>query len=163
MYWYNKLMLTLSQMLVRLVVAILVGAIIGVERESTRKEAGVKTSIMVSAGAAIFTMIGLMLPYVISGDGDIGEILARNSGFLTVIANIVVGIGFLGAGIILKTERRVHGLTTAAVIWVAAAIGVLAGLGLYAFAFSSTLILSGLIYLLRKIDIEEKIKDNSSP
>lgn len=145
-------------MLIRLAAAIVLGAIIGIERESIRKEAGLKTSIMVSSGAAIFTIIGLVLPFIVSSPENLDEVIARNSGFLSVIANIVVGIGFLGAGIILKTERRVHGLTTAAVIWVAAAVGVLSGLGLFAFAGASTVILFGLIYFLRKSDIEDRIQ-----
>lgn len=150
-------MLDFEQMLLRLALAIVLGALIGLERELVGKEAGLKTSILVSAGSAIFTIIGLSLPYIISSPTNIDEVLARNSGFLTVIANIVVGIGFIGAGVILKTGHRVHGLTTAAIIWVCAAIGILSGLGLYAFATSSALILTGLIYVLRKFSLEEKI------
>lgn len=149
-------MLDFQQMLIRLLIAVALGSVIGLERELVGKEAGIRTSMLVSAGAAVFSIIGLQLPYIIA-QGNVADILARNSGFLTVIANIVIGVGFLGAGIILKTERRVHGLTTAAVIWVAAAIGVLAGIGLIKFAVVSTLILSGLLYFLRKISLEEKV------
>ena len=70
----------------------------------------------------------------------------------------VVGIGFLGAGIILKTEERVHGLTTAAVIWVTAGIGVLAGLGLAIFATTATIFIAGLLYVLRKLGVTDRIR-----
>ena len=89
------------------------------------------------------------------------EVLARNSGFLTVIANIVVGIGFLGAGIIIKTEERVHGLTTAAVIWAVAAVGTLAGIGLLEFAAATAIIFSGLLYILRKARVVEKLNPDN--
>lgn len=143
-------------MLLRLVVAIALGSLIGLERELIGKEAGVKTSILVSAGSAIFTLVGISLPYLVE-QGNLNDVLAHNGGYLSIIANIVVGIGFLGAGIILKNERKVHGLTTAAVIWVAAGIGILAGLGLFEFAATATVILSGLIFILRKASLVERL------
>lgn len=143
-------------MLLRLVVAIALGSLIGLERELIGKEAGVKTSILVSAGSAVFTLIGISLPYVVAQD-NVQDILARNGGYLAIIANIVVGIGFLGAGMILKNEHRVHGLTTAAVIWFAAGIGILAGLGLFEFAAASTVIITGLLFVLRKTSLAERI------
>jgi len=79
-----------------------------------------------------------------------------------VIANIVVGIGFLGAGIILKTRERVHGLTTAAVVWVAAAVGTLVGLGLVKFALISAVLMTGLLYLMRKFGLYEHVRPNQS-
>ena len=133
-------------MLTNFGVAIVLGALMGLEREMVGKEAGIRTSIMVAGGAAIFSLIALNLPYIITAEtGEVTEVLARNSGFLTVIANIVVGIGFLGAGIIIKTEERVHGLTTAAVIWAVAAVGTLAGIGLLEFAAATAIIFSGLL------------------
>ncbi len=147
-------MFTFSQMMVNLVVAILLGALMGLERELVGKEAGIRTSMTVAAGAALFTMVGLSLPYLISNSPDvITQVLERNSGFLAAIGNVVVGIGFLGAGIIIKTENRVHGLTTAAVIWATAAIGIVAGLGLLKFALVATVIIAGMLYLTRRIDI----------
>ena len=152
-------MLDFSQMIFRLVLALILGAAIGFERYLSGKEAGVRTSMMVSAGAAIFSVIALTLPYLVAPSPEqIPEIIARNGGFLAVIANIVVGIGFLGAGIILKTEERVHGLTTAAVIWVTAGIGVLAGLGLAIFATTATIFIAGLLYVLRKLGVTDRIR-----
>lgn len=114
----------------------------GLERELVRKEAGIRTGMMVSAGAAIFSIVALELPYIVAGNGaDPSQIVVGNGGYLNIIANIVIGIGFLGAGIIIKTQEHVHGLTTAAVIWATAAIGVLAGLGLFTFAIATAIIL----------------------
>lgn len=147
-------MLTFEEMIFRLFVAIILGAIVGVEREYIGKEAGIRTDIMVAAGAAIFSMVSITLPYIVAiSPENLPDVIARNSGFLGVIANIVVGVGFLGAGIIVKQGTHVHGLTTAATVWFAAAIGVLAGVGLVKFAFASTAIIVLLLVLLRHINI----------
>ncbi len=152
-------MLTFSQMLTRLVVAMLLGFIIGLERERVGKEVGVRTAMTVSAGAALFSITGLMLPYIVATSVDnLSEVIARNGGFFNVIANIVVGIGFLGAGIIIKNEDRVHGLTSAAVVWLTASVGVLAGIGLLKFATAATLIMVITLYILRKLNVAEKVR-----
>lgn len=150
-------MLDFPQMIVRLALALVLGALIGIEREAVgKKEAGIRTTMLVSGGAAIFAMIGILLPYIVSPSADeLPDVIARNSGFLGVIANIVVGIGFLGGGIIIKNQEHVHGVTTAALIWVAAAIGILAGIGLFAFAVTATVILAGLLYLLRDVKVRK--------
>lgn len=152
-------MITLEQMLINLIIALALGAFIGLERELARKEAGIRTAMLVCGGAAIFSMVALILPYIITtnSQGNLSDVLARNSGFLTIIANIVVGIGFLGAGIIIKTKEHVHGLTTAADIWMASAIGVLVGIGLSSFAVAATAIVVLLLFILRKAKISEKI------
>lgn len=152
-------MISLGQMLINLVLAMALGAFIGLEREMAGKEAGIRTSMLVSGGAAIFTIIALSLPYIITAHAPntLDDVIARNSGFLTVIANIVIGIGFLGAGIIIKTKEHAHGLTTAADIWMASSIGVLVGLGLSTFAIAATAIVVLLLFILRKARISEKI------
>ena len=150
-------MLSLEDMIIRLVVALVLGVLVGLERELIGKEAGIRTAMLVSGGAALFSMVALELPYIVSvSTGNLADVIARNSGFLGVIANIVVGIGFLGAGIIMKHESRVHGLTTAAVIWVTAAIGVLVGIGLIPFATISAVIIAVLLYILRGINVGPK-------
>ncbi len=152
-------MLSLETMVVRLVVALVLGIIIGIERELVGKEAGMRTTMLVSSGAALFAMAGLALPYIVSPDPSLtGEIIARNSGFLAVIANIVVGIGFLGAGIIIKNQERVHGLTTAAVVWMTAAIGMLAGIGLWQFAGVATIIIVIILYILRRVNLADRVR-----
>ena len=118
-------------MLARLVVAVVLGGIIGYEREQAAKPAGVRTHGMVCLGAALFTVISLY------GFGKTGD-PAR------VAAQIVSGIGFLGAGLILRQRGNVLGLTTAASLWVTAAIGVAVGVGMMAMALMTVL----LVYLL---------------
>jgi len=152
-------MLTFSQMLIRFLVAILLGAVIGLEREISGREAGVRTSMLVASGAAIFAMIALTLPYIVALSPDnLAEVIARNSGFLGVIANVVVGVGFLGAGIIVKSGEHVRGLTTAATVWMTAAVGTLVGIGLLNFAAVVAVFSTLLLYFLKKININEKIR-----
>lgn len=130
------------------------GALMGLERELVGKEAGIRTAMMVSGGAAIFTMISIMIPFM--SQVPVEEL--KNTIPDRVISNIVVGIGFLGAGIIIKTGEHVRGLTTAALIWAAAAIGTLVGLNLIKFAVVAAIIMSGSLYILRKIGITEKVR-----
>lgn len=101
----------------RLVLAAILGAAIGFERERTGKEAGLRTNILICVGAAMFTVLATRL--------------ATPGEATRITANIVTGIGFLGAGTIIRERGRVHGLTTAATIWVVAAVGMAAGGGLY--------------------------------
>ena len=156
-------MLTFSQMLIRFLVAILLGAVIGLEREMSGREAGVRTSMLVSAGAAIFAIIALTLPYLVAISPDnLPEVIARNSGFLGVIANIVVGVGFLGAGIIIKSGEHVRGLTTAATVWMTAAVGTLVGIGLMNFAAIIAIFSTLSLYFLKNIKIIAKIRPQDS-
>lgn len=114
-------------MIFRLSLALFSGAIIGVEREIRQKPAGLRTHILVSFGAAIFTLI----PMQMSTSASISEVLSR------VIQGITTGVGFLGAGEIVRessqTSNRIEirGLTSAAAVWVSAALGIAAGCGLW--------------------------------
>lgn len=149
-------------MIGRLAAAILLGAILGIEREIVGKEAGIRTEIVVAGGASIFTMIALVLPYIISADtGNLANVVAQNSGVIQIIANIVIGIGFLGTGLIIKTGDHPHGLTTAALVWTTAAIGILAGIGLLQFATVAAVLIAALLYILRKLNVSEKLEANS--
>ncbi|QHI39054.1 hypothetical protein IMCC3317_44550 [Kordia antarctica] len=112
--------MTTTDFLLRLCAALLAGVFIGFERQWQRKSAGLKTNTMVATGAAIFTMLSVQLNDH-SGDADVTRIIAQ----------IVTGVGFLGAGIIFKEGTNVHGLTTAATIWCSAAIGCVAGVGFF--------------------------------
>ncbi len=150
-------MLTLEQMLIRLVIALALGFIMGFERELIGKGAGVRTCMTVASGAAIFAMISITLPYIVAiSPENLSDVIARNSGFLTVVANIVVGIGFLGAGIIIKTEEKIKGVTTAALIWFVAAVGALVGLGLVDFAIIASITITLILYVLRNISFGKK-------
>lgn len=118
----------LVHVVIRLIAATLLGAVVGIEREMARKPAGLRTHILVTLGTAVFVMacsaVGMSL-----------------DGLSRVIQGIVTGIGFIGAGSILKLseERNVQGLTTAASVWMTAAIGVAVGLGTLGVALLSTL------------------------
>ncbi|TSC60194.1 MAG: putative Mg2+ transporter-C (MgtC) family protein [Parcubacteria group bacterium LiPW_15] len=151
-------MLTFSQLILRLVIAMALGALMGLEREVIGKEAGIRTAMMVAGGAAIFTMISIMIPFM--SQLPVEEL--KNTLPDRVISNIVVGIGFLGAGIIIKNGEHVRGLTTAALIWAAAAIGTLVGLNLIKFAVVAAVIMSGSLYILRKLDVTERVRPESS-
>jgi putative Mg2+ transporter-C (MgtC) family protein len=100
----------------RLVAALLLGAIVGLERQWRQRMAGTRTNALVAAGASAFVMAGLLL------DGDPS---ARGR----IASYVVSGVGFLGAGVIFKDSANIRGLNTAATIWCSAAIGVLAGFG----------------------------------
>ncbi|MDP3975159.1 MAG: MgtC/SapB family protein [Candidatus Jorgensenbacteria bacterium] len=155
-------MLTFEEMLLRLAVAVVLGAIVGFGREMAGKEAGVRTDIIVAAGAALFTIAALVLPHLLASSPEhLNEILARNSGFLSIIANIVVGIGFLGAGIIVKQGVHVRSVTTAATVWFVAALGVLTGLGLLAFASVAAVALTVLLAILGRFDLKRVLTEET--
>jgi len=117
-------MLTIFQFSLRLLIALLLGAAIGVERQWRQRMAGLRTNTLVSLGAAIF----IVLSVKIGGDAN-GR----------VASYIVSGIGFLGAGVIMKDGMNVRGLNTAATLWCSAAIGSLAGMGYFSEAVIGTL------------------------
>lgn len=106
----------------RLLVACVLGAFVGIVREVSRKAAGVRTNLLICMGAAFFTLLSPVLA------GESGS----NRG--QVASNIVQGIGFLGAGLIIHNRSRISGLTSAASVWVVASIGMACGAGLYAAA-----------------------------
>jgi putative Mg2+ transporter-C (MgtC) family protein len=112
----------------RLIVASLLGGVIGLEREYKGRSAGVRTNLLICLGAAFFTLLSAVL----AGDGS------PNKG--QVASNIVQGIGFLGAGLILHNHSRISGLTSAASVWVVASIGMACGAGLLAVAAVATII-----------------------
>ncbi len=137
----------LVQLLVRLSVAALLGGVIGFQRERTGKEAGIRTHMLVTLGAAI----------VILGALEFGMSSADLS---RIIQGLVTGIGFLGGGAILKLEakREIEGLTTAAGIWATAAIGVAAGLGKLGVAIVGVILTCLILSLTNKTD-----KQKSTP
>lgn len=147
-------MLGIETMLMRLGIAIFLGGIIGMERELAGKVAGIRTDILIAAGAAIFAMAGGMLPYLFSANDIMAnQMIIQNAGYLNLIANIVIGVGFLGTGIIVQQGGHVFGVTTAATVWFVAAIGMLCGIGLTTFAIIATILIVFLLALLRNFDI----------
>ncbi len=113
----------------RLLMACAMGGVVGVEREYRHKDSGLRTNMLICMGSALFTLLSPVLA------GPIGT----NQG--QVASNIVQGIGFLGAGLILHTRSRVLGLTSAATVWVMASVGMACGAGLYFVAGFATVIL----------------------
>ena len=111
-----------------IILAVVLGAAIGLEREIKGKAAGLRTNVLISLGAADFTIISIQM-----GGGQ-GDSLTR------IAAGVVTGVGFLGAGAIIQDRGGIHGLTTAATIWMVASIGMACGAKLYFLAVISTLI-----------------------
>lgn len=115
----------------RLLIALLLGIAIGVEREISGHTAGVRTHALVSLGAALFVSISVLL----AGEGSVVD-------QTRIAAQVVTGIGFIGAGVIIFRNDMLHGLTTAAGLWVAAGIGVAAGFGyIFIATFASMLVI----------------------
>jgi putative Mg2+ transporter-C (MgtC) family protein len=111
----------LTEDVFKLLLSVLAGGLIGVEREFHHKAAGFKTIILICLGSTLFTLVSLK-----TGSGD------------RIAANVVTGIGFIGGGVILRDAGRVTGLTTASAIWLAAALGVGIGGGHYLLSFATT-------------------------
>jgi putative Mg2+ transporter-C (MgtC) family protein len=129
-----------DEALLRLVLAGVLGGMIGLERELREREAGLRTHLLVSVGAALFTTAGA---YGFSGSVRVDP--------TRVAAQIVTGIGFLGAGAIIRQGFSVRGLTTAATLWVVAAVGLAAGAGYYSGAVITTAVVLIALWPLRLI------------
>jgi putative Mg2+ transporter-C (MgtC) family protein len=125
-----------AEMVLRLLLAAGLGAAIGFERERHGKAAGLRTHILISAGAALFTLASI---YGFNGSADPSR----------VAAGVVAGIGFIGAGVIFRdiTSGGLAGLTSAACIWVTAAIGLAAGAGLYLVSALTTAVTIGILII----------------
>ncbi|WP_455827521.1 MgtC/SapB family protein [Pseudomonas graminis] len=132
----------LTQITVRLLIAAILGGILGFEREHKGKAAGVRTHMLVALGAALFVLVPQM-------SGNQADAMSR------VVQGVIAGIGFLGAGTILKgkddEEGHVKGLTTAAGLWMTAAIGVAAGMGRESTAVLSTLLALAVFSVMPRI------------
>ncbi|MBP6459250.1 MAG: MgtC/SapB family protein [Crocinitomicaceae bacterium] len=135
----------LYEELTKLIVALIIGAIIGAEREYKSKAAGFRTVILITVGSTLFTIVSNAI-------GDDGR----------VASNIVTGIGFLGAGSIFREGTTVKGITTATTIWISAAIGMAIGMGKYEFAFIALtivmLVLLSFSWIQQMIDKTNKIE-----
>lgn len=151
--------LSILDMAGRLGIAMLFGAMVGWERESSARPAGLRTHILVALGAAGFTMVALTMieEYMIRPESPIGIDPAK------IIAGVVGGVGFLGAGSIFQSKSGgVHGMTTAAGIWVVASVGVAAGAGYYMLAgllaVFTLFTLQALRFVSRKIEAKSDQK-----
>jgi len=126
------------ELVVRLVLGFILSAVVGLEREVSLKPAGLRTHILVGLGSTLLTILSLHA--------------FPESDSARVAASIVVGIGFLGAGTIIKTEQKVIGLTTAATLWIVSSIGIASGSGLYLLAITVTI----LSFIVLRLTIFEK-------
>ena len=133
--------------LVRCGAAAACGALIGIERELKGKPAGFRTNILICLGAAMYMTVGILLV----NEGGQASDPAR------IAAQVVTGIGFLGAGCIIQDRGRITGLTTAATIWVVAAIGIVSGAGFPILAFISTVLV--LLTLVVLGEVEKRFRD----
>lgn len=128
------------ELIQRLLLAAALGAALGIERELRQKSAGLRTNILIAVGSALFTVMSIELS---SG---------RGTDPARIAAQIVTGIGFLGAGAIMRTDAGVQGLTTAATVWVNAAVGVAAGGGRYHLALIATGVTLSVLLVLVPIE-----------
>lgn len=133
-----------TQVAIRLVVAVALGGLLGYERETRGTSAGLRTHMLVALGSALFVLVPLQIG---TGIADMSRVLQ----------GVIAGVGFLGAGAIIKLndEREIRGLTTAASIWLTAAIGIAAGMGREATAVLSTALALVILALLRKVKIAD--------
>lgn len=139
--------ITASTAVARLIISFMLGAIIGVERQFRRRDAGMRTFTLICMGSTVAMLISIWIPQTYPDflNGDPGRIAAQ----------VLTGIGFLGAGAIIQSHGSVHGLTTAACIWVMAVIGLAVGAGMYWAASISTV--STLIVLISLERLERRM------
>jgi putative Mg2+ transporter-C (MgtC) family protein len=126
----------LTEELTKIAISMLIGSVLGLEREFQNRPAGFRTISLICVGATLFTLISLRL-------GETSNSIDR------IAANIVTGIGFIGAGVIFKNGPNVYGLTTSATIWMAAGLGMAVGAGEYPLAFAT---LAAALMILRGFD-----------
>ena len=134
------------QFIFGLILAIVFGGAIGLEREYKKKEAGLQTYTLVALGSCLFTIIATNLFSFFSARGNINFDPGR------IILAVATGIGFIGAGVIIHRQDRVEGITTAAGLWVTASIGVATGIGLYMLAFIVTLLVIFILIVFGELE-----------
>ncbi|MBD0320448.1 MAG: MgtC/SapB family protein [Gemmatimonadetes bacterium] len=128
----------------RLVLACVLGGVVGVEREASGKPAGLRTNILICVGAALITEISVVIPLLAEEGqkGDPGRLAAQ----------IVSGIGFIGAGTILQSRGRIIGLTSAATLWIVAAVGIAVGAHQYTVSIGATVLIILALFALRRVE-----------
>ena len=142
--------------ILRVAVALVLGFIIGLEREAKRKPAGLRTNMLVALGSAAFTMLSLELFHSILSIRD-----RINVDPLRILNGIMEGLGFLGAGCIIQSRGSVEGITTAATIWVVGAVGLACGAGQFRIAVITTVMAFLVLTVLRLV--EARIRPDTVP
>ncbi|ODG99525.1 hypothetical protein A4S05_04545 [Nostoc sp. KVJ20] len=141
----------------RLCIALLVGAIIGLDREIRRKPAGLRTHMLVSFGSAIFILTIMQTGGLQTSPDEVSRVIERDA-ISRVIQGIATGIGFLGAGEIVRQSSQesqrleIHGLTSAAAIWVSAALGIAAGCGLWQLGLIASLLTFVVLNVFKRLE-----------
>ncbi|QMS91805.1 MgtC/SapB family protein [Nostoc edaphicum CCNP1411] len=141
----------------RLCIALVVGAIIGLDREIKRKPAGLRTHMLVSFGSAIFILTIMQTGGLQTSPDEISRVIERDA-ISRVIQGIATGIGFLGAGEIVRQSSQesqrleIHGLTSAAAIWVSAALGIAAGCGLWQLGLIASLLTFVVLNVFKRLE-----------
>lgn len=142
-----------SEIFLRLIMAVVFGSAIGYEREIKGHDAGLRTHILVCVGACIITLVQLQVTYstveMALIESDLAQVL--NTDMTRMPAQIISGIGFLGAGTIIVTKNSVTGLTTAASIWTVAGLGIAVGMGSYFLALIGCLIILLVLRVIKKV------------
>ena len=149
--------MTLQIFTSRLVIALVCGILIGLERQLRQRSAGLTTNALVAVGACIFILISeTVIANAIAGGGPV------NNDNLRVLAQIVTGIGFLGAGVILRDGFTIHGLNSAATLWCSAAVGSLCGYGLWIEAVIAVAAILFINWVLKSVEhyLENHQKDS---
>lgn len=146
--------LSVDEAILRLFFALLLGSIIGMEREFTQQPAGLRTHILVCLGSAVFTILSISN---LTAGMDLGSVAAGADIRITrdparIAAQIVTGIGFIGGGAVLRHGASVRGLTTAASLWMMASIGMLAGTGHYRLSLVATLITFLVLFTIGNVE-----------
>jgi putative Mg2+ transporter-C (MgtC) family protein len=154
-YPYNKVMeLPLNEQIIRLLLAVILGSVVGLEREYVQQYAGLRTHILVCLGAAVFTLISISDLSagmgVLSGDGETTYRLVRDPA--RIAAQVVTGIGFIGGGAVLRNGSSIRGLTTAASLWMMGSIGMLVGVGSYQLAIVATIFSFLVLFLIGTLE-----------
>lgn len=146
---------SVAEVAIRLLVAVLVGGLIGWDRQRRDKPAGLRTHMMVALGAASFSLLGF----------EVGAHLSPRTGEsfdpTRVLQGVVGGIGFLGAGVIIQTRGKIVGITTAASIWVAGALGAAAGAGAHVLAVATAIFAFVILAVLGRVERHEAAKGES--
>jgi putative Mg2+ transporter-C (MgtC) family protein len=135
--WYGDAVARDGEAILRLLIAVACGALVGWNRETHEKAAGLRTHILLALGACLFTVVGARM----AGDSN------------RLLQGMVTGTGFLAAGVIFREGASVHGLTTAAGLWVMAAVGMTIGLGEYFLGVLATIVMFLILTFLREVEV----------
>ena len=134
------------QLILQLALAVILGAVIGLEREYKKKGAGFQTYSLVSLGACLFTILAFKFFNLFSGEAGISFDPSR------IIQAVAIGIGFIGAGVVIYRQDRLEGITTAAGLWCTAAIGIAVGAKLYFLALITTLLAVIILFIFGEFE-----------